>query len=241
MRRLGPDHLAAELAVHILPLRQHHLMRVLQAVMPRIGGELDAAEEGRDVGCVERRRHFFRIDRAGLLDRVLQDHAARVARSRVIVRLGVEFVLERLGEFRRGRPELRLVGDLQLPLRRHGDAERGGSELAEFIVGRRHQDRYPLHVGLLVVHLARQRGAVRIMAAAHERVGVRRNDLVDDRAEIRGGRRVGFVHHDVEPGLFGLLLRPRPARPSRTDRRNRPSRSWRADPSAFSASTAPER
>ena len=91
----------------------------------------------------------------------------------MIVRLGVEFGLERLGEFRRGRAELRLIGNLDLPLRRHGDAHGGGAELAEFVVGRRHQDRHPFHVGLLVVHLPRQRGAVGIMAAAHERIRVR--------------------------------------------------------------------
>ena len=51
---------------------------------------------------------FFLIDRAGLLDGMLQDHAVHsVAGRRMIIRLGMEFILEHLGEFRGGRPELR--------------------------------------------------------------------------------------------------------------------------------------
>src|SRR5665213_3762665 len=80
LRRLGPDHLPAEFAVGLLPLRQHHLMRELQTMMGRVGGELDVAEEGGDVGRVERLGHFLRIERAGLLDGLLEDHATGVTR-----------------------------------------------------------------------------------------------------------------------------------------------------------------
>ena len=174
--------------------------------MARVGHELDVAEEGGDVRRVERRRHLLRVDRAGLLDGVLQHHAARVAGRGMIVRLGVEFVLERLGEFRGRRTELRLVGDLQLPLRRHGHAERGIAELAEIVVGGRDQERHPFHVGFLIVHLARERGAVRIMAAAQHRVGIRRHDLVDDRAEVGGrGRNRTCSITTLKPGRLGLL------------------------------------
>ena len=201
-----PDHLTTGLAVHLLPLRQHHFMRHLQAVMARIGGEFDVAEESGHVGGVERGGDFLRLDRICLLDRMLQDLARGIARGGVIVGLGVELVLERPGEFRRGRAELRLVRNLDLSLRGHGYAKRGGTELAEFVVAGRDQDRDPFHIGFLVVHLPRQCGAVGIMTTAEESVGIRGNDLVDDRTEIGGRGRVGFIHHHLQPGCFGLLL-----------------------------------
>jgi hypothetical protein len=48
--RFGPNHLAPRLAVHLLPLRQHHFVRFLQTVISGIGGELDVTEEGGHVG-----------------------------------------------------------------------------------------------------------------------------------------------------------------------------------------------
>ena len=91
-------------------------------------------------------------------------------------------------------------------MRGHGYAKRGGTELAEFVVAGRDQDRDPFHIGFLVVHLPRQCGAVGIMTTAEESVGIRGNDLVDDRTEIGGRGRVGFIHHHLQPGCFGLLL-----------------------------------
>ena len=91
--RLGvgrPNHLATELAVDQLPLRQHHLVRGLQAMMGRIGGKLDLTKEGRDVGCVKCRGHLFRIDGAGLFDGVLQHNAGGITGRGVIVGLGVD-------------------------------------------------------------------------------------------------------------------------------------------------------
>ena len=51
--RVRPNHLTTGFAVHLLPLRQHHLVRRLRAMMSGIGGELDMPEERRDVGRVE--------------------------------------------------------------------------------------------------------------------------------------------------------------------------------------------
>src|SRR6185437_8709556 len=84
LRRLGPDHLPDEFTIGLLPLRQHHLMRELQTMMGGVGGELDVTEEGGDVGLVERLGYLLRIERAGLLDGLLQDHASGVARSHMI-------------------------------------------------------------------------------------------------------------------------------------------------------------
>src|SRR5215467_4588204 len=111
-----PDHLASGLAILLLPLRQHHLVRGLQPMVTRIISKLDASEECCDIGAVQRRRHLISVDGIGLLDSVLQNHAGRIARRGVIVGLGVEFLLERFGKLRGGRPELRLVIDLRLPL-----------------------------------------------------------------------------------------------------------------------------
>src|SRR5579872_4581164 len=47
---IRPDDLAARLAVHLLPLRQHHLMGGLQSMITGIGGEFDMAEERGHVG-----------------------------------------------------------------------------------------------------------------------------------------------------------------------------------------------
>ena len=72
-----------------------------------------------------------------------------------------------------------------------------------------------------------------------KRVGLRRDDLVDDRAEIGGARGIGFVEHDVESGLVGLVARRGQPPPWRTDRPNRPGDAWLAGSCALSASTAP--
>jgi len=100
-------------------------------MMTGVGGEFDVTEERGHVSRIKRRRYFIWLNRVRLLDRVLQDGAAGIAGSCVIVGLGVELILGRLGELRRCRSELRLVGDLDLPLRRHRHAHCRGAEFAE--------------------------------------------------------------------------------------------------------------
>src|SRR5215831_14151371 len=62
---LRPDHFLGQLSIFLLPLRKHHLMRDLEAMLVRIGGELGAAEERRDVDLVEHCRHLVGLDRTG--------------------------------------------------------------------------------------------------------------------------------------------------------------------------------
>ncbi len=123
----------------------------------------------------------------------------------MIIGIQIEFRLEGFGELGAGRAEIRLVDGLGLPLRGHGDAERGGTEGRELLVAGRHQEAHPCEIGLLVVELARERGAIGIMAAAEQRIGLRADDLVDDGAVVGGVRRIGFVEHDLEPRLARLL------------------------------------
>src|SRR6516162_4570760 len=110
-------------------------MRALQSVMAGIGGELDVTEEGGEIGGVERRRDFRGIERSGRFDGALENDAAGVAWSGMVIGRRLEFGLESLGEFLCGRPEIRLVGNMQFPLRRRGNAERGRAQIRELIVG----------------------------------------------------------------------------------------------------------
>ena len=80
---------------------------------------------------------------------------------------------------------------------------RGGAELGKFRAIRRDQQRDPFQVGLLVVQLTGERRAVGVMAATEQSVGLRRNDLVDDRAEIRGRAAIGLVQHNRQVLFLG--------------------------------------
>ena len=80
-------------------------MAVLKAVVRGIGGKLDVAEKGCDVGGVERRGYFLRVDGVRLLDGVLQNQAISITRRRMVIGRLVVFSLERFDEFRAGRPE----------------------------------------------------------------------------------------------------------------------------------------
>src|SRR3954462_11506516 len=70
LRRHRPDHFLDQLAILLLPLRQHHLVAELQAVLLRIVLELGFAEEGRGVGFNELARALGLIPRPRLLDGV---------------------------------------------------------------------------------------------------------------------------------------------------------------------------
>src|ERR1700728_4961784 len=205
LRRFRPDDLSRQRTVLLLQLCKHHLVADLQLVVRRIGGDLVAAVEGRDIHCVERRHHLVGVDRSRLLDSMLQKDAAGIARGRMIIGRSLEPVLEGFDEFGAGRTELRLVGGLDFPLRGYRDAEGGRAERREFRTVGSDEERYVFEVRLLVVDLARQRGAVGVMPAANERLGRRRNDLVDDRAEVGGGRRIGLIERDRQTDLLGLF------------------------------------
>src|SRR5512132_2154655 len=126
--RLRPDDLPRRLAFWApLPLRDHHLMAHLQAMLGRIGSELDGTEEGRCIGSIQRIGDLGRIERAGFFDCLLQNETGGVPAGGVVAGLGAEFVAKDLGKVLRPRAEVRLVLHLWSPLRRHGDADGSGS------------------------------------------------------------------------------------------------------------------
>src|SRR5512144_1121585 len=116
-------------------------MAHLQAMLGRIGSELDAAEEGPCIGSIQRFDDLGRIERAGLFDCLLQNETGSVPAGGVITGLGAEFVAKDLGKVLRPRTEVRLVLHLWSPLRRHGDADRSGSQLGKLRTVRSDQQR----------------------------------------------------------------------------------------------------
>src|SRR6478735_3609338 len=76
---LRPDDFLHQLAVLLLPLGKHHLVTDLQAVFLGSGREFGAAEHGGDIHLVEDVDDLGLIERAGLLDGMLEQKTRRIA------------------------------------------------------------------------------------------------------------------------------------------------------------------
>jgi hypothetical protein len=92
-------------------------MADLQAVFLGIGREFGTAEHRGDVDLVEDVGDLGLIERAFLLDGMLEEQTGRIAAGRVVTRLDCVFGLESLRELRGGWTEVGLERGLRLPLR----------------------------------------------------------------------------------------------------------------------------
>ena len=181
-------------------------MADLQAMLGGCRGELDMPVEDGRVHFVEHGHHLVGRKGTSLFDRALQHQSGRIpARSMVSGDLAVGFLVG-FGELLAGWTEVGFVDRGGLPLRRHQHAVRRVAKIRKLGRVRRNKQADHFQLQVLLMNLASQSAAVGEVAATDQHGRSGGHNLVQDRAEVAGGRIVGFIQHHLQADLIRVAF-----------------------------------